>query len=69
MDMGGHQNAPVALTSGKRFFTHFTGGWVGPRSHMDMCEKNRPLSGFDFRAVQTLAIRYTDWAVLAQISE
>jgi hypothetical protein len=69
MDMGGHHNTSVALASGKRLCTRFRRGLVGPRAHMDVCEKSRPPLGFDPRTFQTVAIRYTDWAILAQISK
>ena len=60
MDMGGHHSAPVPLASGKRFWPVFREGWLGPRAHMDVCEKSRLPSGFDPRTVQTVAIHYTD---------
>jgi hypothetical protein len=40
--------------------THCTGGWVGPRAGLDVCEKSRPLPGFDPRTVQPIPSRYTD---------
>jgi hypothetical protein len=30
----------------KRPGTHYTGGWVGPRAGMDVCEKSRPHRDF-----------------------
>ena len=33
--MGGEPNAPAASPSGKRFGTHFIGGWVDPRAGLD----------------------------------
>jgi len=69
MDMGGYHRPPVPLASGKRFCARFRGAWVGPRAHMDVCEESRLPSGFDPRTVEIVAIRYTDWAILAQISK
>jgi hypothetical protein len=33
---------PRRFTSEKKPGTHSTGGWVGPRAALDMCEKYRP---------------------------
>jgi hypothetical protein len=43
--------------------THCIWGWVGPRAGLDGCGKSRPPPGFDHRAVQPVASRYTDWAI------
>jgi hypothetical protein len=40
--------------------THYTGGWVGPRTGLDVCEKSHPSPGFHPRTVQSVASRYTD---------
>jgi hypothetical protein len=47
--------------------THCTGGWVGPRAGLDVCEKSRPPPGFDPRTVQPVVSRYTDWAIRPHI--
>jgi hypothetical protein len=39
-----------------RHGTHCTGGWVGPRAGLDVCEKSRLPPGFDPRTVQTMAV-------------
>ena len=58
--MGGQRHAPAALPPGKRPGTQCTGGWVGPRDSPDGCGKSNPPPGFDPRAVQPVASRYTD---------
>ena len=45
----------------------FTPG-MGPRSGVDGCGKSRPTPGFDPRAVQSVASRYTDHAIPAHIN-
>jgi hypothetical protein len=42
--------------------TNCTGGWVGCRAGLDVCEKSRPHRDFffDLRTVQPVASRYTD---------
>jgi hypothetical protein len=37
---------PRPLYPRERPGTHFTGGWVGPRAGMDVCEKSRPHRDF-----------------------
>ena len=39
---------------------------MGTRASLDGCGKTRPPPGFDPWTVQTVASRYTDWAILAQ---
>jgi len=39
---------------------HCIGGLMGPRASVDGCGKSRPPPGFDTRAVQVVACRYTD---------
>jgi hypothetical protein len=51
---------PRPLYLWERLGTHCTGGWVGPRAGLDVCEKSRPPPGFDPRTVQPVASRYTD---------
>jgi hypothetical protein len=51
---------PRPLYLRERHGTHCTGGWVGLRACLDVCEKSRPPPGFDPRTVQLVAIRYTD---------
>jgi hypothetical protein len=33
---------PGRFTPRERPGTHYTGGWVGPRAGLDVCEKSRP---------------------------
>jgi len=42
MEVGGQHHVPAALPSERRAVTHCTGGWVGPGTGMDGCEKSRP---------------------------
>ena len=59
--MGWMVNAtPRPLCPRERRVTHCIGGWVGPRAGLDGCGKSRPAPGFDARAVQSVASRYTD---------
>jgi hypothetical protein len=45
------------LTPGERALaTHWIGGWVGPRAHLDDAEKRKFLT----RAVESVARRYTE---------
>jgi hypothetical protein len=37
----GQRHAPTAIPPG-RSGTHCTGGWVGTRAGLDVCEKSRP---------------------------
>jgi len=39
--MGGQRHAPAALVQEKRRFTHFIGGWVGPRVVLYGFKKSR----------------------------
>jgi hypothetical protein len=48
---------PRSIYPWERPGTHCTGGWVGPRDGLDVCEK--------YRTVQPVASRYTDWAIPA----
>jgi hypothetical protein len=68
MRVGGQLHAPAALPPGKRPGTHCLGGWVGPRTGLDGCEKSRPPPGFGPRTVQPIASRYTDCAIPAHIN-
>jgi hypothetical protein len=43
--VGGQQHAPAALPQ-ERTGTHCTGGWVGPRAGLNVCEKFRPRRDF-----------------------
>jgi hypothetical protein len=43
--VGGQHHAPADLPRG-RPGTHRTGGWVGPRAGLDLCEKSRPHRDF-----------------------
>jgi len=60
--MRGQQYAPAALYPRERPGTYCTGGWLGPSGGLDRYGKSRPPPGFDPRAVQLVASRYTDYA-------
>jgi len=49
------------FTPGERAGTHFTGGWVGPRTGLEG-QKISPPPRFHPRTVQLVASHYTDWA-------
>ena len=66
MEVGGQGHA-LTLLPGKRPGTHCTGSWVGPRAGQNRCGKSRPPPGFDPRAVQLVASRFTDYAIPAHI--
>jgi hypothetical protein len=60
-DLGARKGCVVSITPWplypwERPGTHCTGGWVGPRASLDVCEKSR----FDPRTVQPIATCYTD---------
>jgi len=59
----GQRHAPAALYPRERPCAHCTGGWVGPRAGLDRCGKSRHPPGFDLRTVQSVANRYTDYAI------
>jgi len=59
MCVGGQHHASPIYPRG-RPGTNCIGGWVGPRAGLDGCGKYRPLPGFDPRAAQPVASRYTD---------
>jgi hypothetical protein len=61
MEVGGQGHAPAALAPGKRPGSHCTGSWFDPRAGIDGYGKSRPSPGFDARAVQPVASRYTDY--------
>jgi hypothetical protein len=65
MGVGGQFHTPAALPPGKRPGTHCIGGWVGPMTCLDGCEKSRK---FDPRTVQSVGRRYTDYAIPAHTS-
>ena len=48
--------------------THCIGGWVGPRASLDGLRKSHHPPGFDSQTVQSVASRYTDWAIPARSS-
>ena len=59
--VSGQQHAPAALYPRGRPGTHFTGGWVGPRTCLDG-RKNLVPTGIRSRTVQPVVSRYNDWA-------
>ena len=61
MGVGGQHHAPAALPSGKDPVPIVQeAGWAPGR-----VRKISPPPGFDPRTVQTVASRYTDWAITA----
>jgi len=67
MGVGGQHHArPLCLREWPD--THRTGDWVGLTTSLDECGKSRPLTGFDPRIVQTIAIQYTDCTILAHVA-
>jgi hypothetical protein len=59
MGVGGQLHAPAALPPGNRPGTHCIGGWVGPRSRLDGCEKSRPLHKVVFSILQEYCLLNT----------
>jgi hypothetical protein len=63
--VSGHRHAPAALPPD----THSIGGWVGPRAGLDDVEKvkffNLPDSNSEPSVIQSVASRYTDYAIWA----
>jgi len=66
MGVRGQRHAPTALPLGKRPGIHFIGDLVGPRAGMGRCGKSCLPPGFDPRAVQPVASRYTDCVIPAR---
>jgi hypothetical protein len=63
MAVSGQLHASV-LPSGKDPRTHWLRGWVGPRGGLDVVEKRKSYTvGNRNRAIQPIALRYTDWAI------
>jgi hypothetical protein len=56
---------PRPLYLRERPGTPCIGGWVGLRTGLEGCGKSRPSPGFDYRTVQPVASRYTDYAIPA----
>jgi len=56
---------PRPFYTRERPSTHCIGGWVGPRSRLDGVRKFSPTPEFDPRIIQSVASRYTDWAIPA----
>jgi hypothetical protein len=46
---------------------HWIRGWVSLRAHLDVVEKNLAHFGIRAPVVETVACRYTDWAILAYV--
>jgi hypothetical protein len=62
MGVGGQRHAPAALLAGKpRYPLRRRLG--GPQGRSGQVRKISPPPGFDPRAVQPVASRYTDWAI------
>ena len=60
--MGGQRHAPAALPPGKTRYPFYR-RLGGPQSWSGRVRKILPLTGFDLRAVQPVASRYTDCAI------
>jgi len=65
MEVCGQCHALAALPPGKKFGIHCTGGWVSPKTGLDLCEKISPYPRSDPRTVELVASRYTADAVSA----
>jgi hypothetical protein len=61
MGVGGQCHAPATLPMGKRCSTHYTGGWVGPRTGLDRVQNISPPLGFNPWTIQHIASHYTDY--------
>ena len=62
--MGWVVNAkPRPLYPWERSGTNCPGDWVSPRAGLDRCGKISPPTGFDPWTVQTVASRYTGYAI------
>jgi hypothetical protein len=61
--MGGQRHAAASLPPGKKTGNHFIGDWVGPTTGLIGCGKSCPPPGFDPRTFQSVATRYTDYAI------
>jgi hypothetical protein len=63
-DLGTRRGCVVSITPQPLYpSTHCTGGWVGAKASLDVCEKSHPPLGFNPWTVQPVASRYTDWAI------
>ena len=62
MDVGGQHHAPAALPPGKIRYPLFRrlGGPQGQSGQVRLIPSS---PGFDHRTIQSLASRYTDWAI------
>ena len=64
MGVDGQRHAPAALRSGNR-----PGRMLGgPQGRSGRVLKISPPPGFDLWTVQSVASRYTDWAIRARLS-
>ena len=66
MEVSGQCHDPAALSLGKSPVTHCTGGWVGFGAGGTDTQNLAP-PGYEPRNVQTVASRYTDYAIPAAI--
>jgi hypothetical protein len=60
MGMGGQCHALTTLPLGKKFNTHYIGGWVGPWESLDKCRKSHPPPRFDPLTIKPVASRNTN---------
>jgi hypothetical protein len=77
MEVSGQIHAPAVLppppTRERAPGTNWIGGWVGPRANLDAVVKRKipgPRRESNLRTpiVQSVAQRYTDWAITALLS-
>jgi hypothetical protein len=67
MEEGGQRNAPAALHPDKTRYPLIR-GLGGPQDQSGLVRKISTVPGLDPQSVQPIAIRYTDWAIRAHIS-
>ena len=60
MRVVGQRHTPAALLPAQRPGAQCTGGWVGPRSGKDGCEKSDTQTVVDPQTVQTAASSHDD---------
>jgi hypothetical protein len=65
MEMSGQLHAPAALPPRKSPGTHWIGGWVGPRSSLELQSKEKSFApaGNQTPTIQLIAHCYTDWGM------
>ena len=64
MGVGGQHHTLAALPPGKTRYPLYR-RLGGPQGRSGRVQKTSPPPGFDLRAIQPVASRYIDWAILA----